>query len=164
MLAYRLMKSANLGKDEMLAKVGVSCYESGSMSYQRMKNTLLSMNDGIVQLGSHNKVTPKIKFVKEEPADILYQDEQFKDYIESNDDSQDEVYDNQESDWDESDVPHDTYYQERRNFRPRGSYRGKRPMARPPRYYDSSGRKGKLNRYDTNGKPSACNICSCIYH
>ena len=40
----------------MLAKVGVRSYnEDGSMSYDRMKNILLSMSDGIVQIGN-NKV------------------------------------------------------------------------------------------------------------
>ena len=70
--AYRLMKSANLGKDELLAKVGMG---SEPMTYARMKCTLLNMSEGIVQTNSQGNVTPKVKLIKEEPSEVLFQDE-----------------------------------------------------------------------------------------
>ena len=113
MLAYRLMKSANLGKDEMLAKVGV-----GNMSYERMKGTLLSMNDGIVQIGSNNKVTPKIRLVKDEPMEILFQDEEHSPSgsNERNEDFHEQYFDDQEPDSWEEDDSYNTFYQRRGNM------------------------------------------------
>ena len=73
MLAYKLMKGASLGKDEMIAKVGMGV---DKMTFAKMKSILLSMNDGVIQTGNNSKVVPKIKLVKEEPT-VLYQEEYF---------------------------------------------------------------------------------------
>ena len=106
-LAYNLLKGANLGKEEKLARTSVD-----SMTFESMKKTLIKMSDGIMEIGSsESKITPKIK-VKEEP--IMYQEETQEYY-------EDEYYD---SDWDEPQDDEDktVYYQNQRynRYRPRG--------------------------------------------
>ncbi len=172
MLAYRIMKSANLGKDETLVKVTVG---SDTMTYIKMKSTLLSISDGIVQTSRYVNVSPKIKLVKEEPAEVLYQEGHLNDYGLYDDNS-----DDYEDDFSEELGVDETYYQHqsrlpRRTFTPPGtSYRGRKNQmnsrgsyhARRGRYAQPSGSNshGKLNRQDSSGKVTGCKICCSIYH
>jgi hypothetical protein len=68
-LAYNLLKGANLGEEEKLARTSVDV-----MKFDNVKKTLLKMSDGIMEMkASDNQITSKVK-VKEEV--IMYQDEE----------------------------------------------------------------------------------------
>ena len=73
-LAYRLLKNASLGNDEKLARTSVS-----TMDFENMKKTLMKMSDGVICTSSSKTVVPpkfqRVK-VKEEPQDVLYQEEE----------------------------------------------------------------------------------------
>ena len=175
-LAYNLLKGANLGKEEKLARTSVD-----SMTFESMKKTLIKMSDGIMEIGSGDSiVVPKIK-IKAEP--IMYQEEE--DYYE--DDSPD-------SDWDgtpdEEQQDEMVYYQGKgySKYRPhynesrgirshfshrRGSFRGRsransrgnhrNQQTRGRNSYDAAQSQHvperRLNRYG-----STCAICKSIYH
>ena len=68
-LSYRLLKGAQLGKDEKLARTSVA-----TMTFENMKKTLLKMSDGVVCVSDRKNVVPKCKLqIKEEPHEVLYQ-------------------------------------------------------------------------------------------
>ena len=177
-LAYNLLKGANLGKDEKLARTSVDV-----MTFDNMKKTLLKMSDGIMEMkASDNQITPKVK-VKEEV--IMYQDEEQELYedsyntgyepylVEQEDSNRPESSENEE---------HNCLYIDRRaqyhnnissGFRGqrgynnsrggystgqiRGSYRGQY-QPRQVTYQSERGQR-RTNRYN-----STCAICKSIYH
>ena len=175
MLAYKLMKGADLGKDEVIAKVSMGC---DKMSFERMKSILLSMNDGIVQTGSNSKIVPRIKFVKEEPAEIHYQDKYNTPDIENNNlekSSEQHTFEEDlevEEYYDEDELQSVYYqnkpyrgrmgnssHQSRSNFR-----RDPIPNFQPAGNYGNRGNV-RINRPMRNtNTPSSCRICCSIYH
>ena len=170
MLAYRLMKSANLGKDEIFAKVGVG---AETMTFSKMKNTLLNISDCIVQTSSHMTVSPKIKLIKEEPTEILYQDhEPCGEY-----DADAEGYENNQDSYEDDEEIDETYYQFQNRPNRRNNFYGYRGRGNNFRY-NRGGRggnfqrpspsnvnnKSKLNRQDPSGKITSCTICCSIFH
>jgi len=190
-LAYRLLKGANLGKDEKLARTSVA-----TMTFGEMKKTLLKMSDSILQTSEDVKVAPKIQ-VKTEPLEVLYQEDMFyNDQYNMNQEEQLSFEDHSGDDqlgYDENDV----YYQGAYNNRGRNnyggfSYRGNRRGQYNNQYRNNYGRsvgqhnnrssqrgqmqswdgpqrsasfnRNTLNRTDANGKITECKICKCIYH
>lgn len=180
-LAYRLMKSANLGKDELLAKVGVGV---DGLTYKKMKATLLNMNDGVVITSNQAKLTPKVKFIKEEPREVLYHEECGSSQIyDDHEQMGDEFYD-QEDFYDEYNDTNEVYFQNkmpRRMFRDNNRGRrsslpafGNRGSKVPMYHKNPSGsfsnhrgfqsNRGRANRIDSSGQRTGCNICCSIYH
>ena len=167
-LAYNLLKGANLGKEEKLARTSVD-----TMTFDSMKKTLLKMSDGIMEIGStETKVTPKIK-VKEEI--IMYQEDEEQEYY------KDEYF---EHDTDESyeeeygiNQQHDMFYQrdQQRRVPWRGNTRGYRgrPGSRGSyknhrgEYRDNhqmSKTQQSQNERRENKYGSQCAICRSIFH
>ena len=170
MLAHKLMKGANLGKDEMIARVGMGTEE---MNFARMKSILLSMTDGVVQTSSNSKVIPVMKVVKDESTEVYYQKGNHS-YLKCHGNQQ--IYtDDTESDSTENDSKdmQVTYYQTRPIKRVRvgkDNRRGKDSNQKchasnhPYTTTDYNGQEVEKRTMDNRNRPSKCNICRSIYH
>ena len=155
--AYRLLKSANIGTNEKLVRMGVGTEQ---MTYNKMKAALLTFADGIIQTSENQRITPKIKLVKEEPQEILYQNEENDQEYSCNEEERHfECYDYEnESDQDGEDV----FFQSR--FNNKSFSKGQRNQ-RPARFTNNyQQRKGQLNRRTDSGLPSRCSICQSVLH
>lgn len=170
-LAYNLLKGANLGKEEKLARTSVD-----TMTFESMKKTLLKMSDGVMTIGStYNKVTPKVK-VKEEI--LMYQEEDNQRFYE-----EEEYYESDESfdGEDKENGQNAMFYQ--RDQRPRYPYRGNHQAGGFRERQSSRGSfRGQGNRGNNRGRynymqqergqperkinknGSSCAICKSIFH
>ena len=151
-LAYRTLKSANIGEDnEKLIRATVPKVTPEAMMLQirkvmGVKADELSISDGPTSVGP-------ISHIKEEPMDVKYGD------AESEVGS--EMYEPDE----------ETYYSYG-NYRPKRGYnwRGNRNRARRggfgnARSFSSNSRyNSKQNPLASNGRPSRCAICSSTMH
>lgn len=151
LLGYRLLKSARLGSNEVIARVGAS---KGNLTLQTMKDVLMSMdNDAFsIESKSSKNVIPKVKLVKEEPTELLYQ------FADSCCDLSDEDLnsDEEQSDRRKSMIFYQLKPSQRRN--PQKPFRGRYEPRKEP------GSDKMKNVKDSNGQISRCRICESIMH
>ena len=152
LLGYRLMKSAKLGNNEVIARVGAS---KGNLTLQTMKDVLMSMDNNVALLESKSSkhVIPKIKLIKEEPAEVLHQ------FVHcSQSDSSLNGSDTDQSDEDRSDNL--VFYQ----MKPSKQKKYQKFYKRRHEARNDRGNNKKLNVKDQQGQVSRCKICESVMH
>lgn len=154
--AFRLLKSADLGRSEMMVKMGVG---PEKMTYQKMKSCLLAYADGVVQTNEHQKIMPKIKLIKEEPQEVLYQEEQSDSEYNDEDKGDFEFHDYEEDS--EHNNMDELYFQRRTPYNNTRQYNQGQRFKRPS---NNSQNRGQYNRRTESGKTSTCRICQSVMH
>ena len=187
--AYNLLKGANLGKDETLARTSVD-----TMTFDSMKKTLLKMTDGVMASSNagDSKVLPKVR-VKEEV--VLYQNERDEDFdydqhYHEEEEDQEQYYEMEELDEDQNQLffqskqQSDHYNAARpkvmrgtnqynhyrggfRNKPARGNFRGSPRMGYSTTPVNNGNPDSRMNNH-SNRRPnrynSQCAICKSIFH
>ena len=169
-LAYNLLKGANLGKEEKLARTSVD-----NMTFESMKKTLIKMSDGIMEIGSgDSNIVPKIK-IKAEP--IMYQEEEEYYEDDSFDSDWDETHDEEQQDqtvyYQDKGYKSRPQYSESRGIRSHFSHRrGNRGKSRGGNQRNQNKGRSSYNATQSHQVPerrlnrygSTCAICKSIYH